>query len=115
LALISWDDWIGFFGREYIEDFIERRFKRFLKIKIITPRTTLAEKLKDKDEQQLRQTRFLSPNLQLRQITNFIYDNKIAIISLNKKEPTGILVEDENVVYANTLYFENLWNHSTNQ
>jgi HTH-type transcriptional regulator, sugar sensing transcriptional regulator len=112
LALISWDDWIEFFGKEYVEDFIERRYTHFLKIRMIAPRTKLTEKLKMADDQQLRVTRFLSPRVDLKRITNFIYGNKIAIISLNKKEPTGILIEDLDVVYGNTMYFENLWQHS---
>lgn len=112
LALISWDDWTNFFGQEYIHDFIERRYKHFLKIKIITPRSQLAEELKKNDQEQLRQTKFLPNNMNLKRITNFIYGDKIAIISLNKKEPTGILIEDPDVVYGNTLYFENLWLHS---
>lgn len=112
LALISWDDWIGFFGQEYISDFIERRYRHFLKIKIITPRTALSQKLKMNDEKQLRLTRFLPEKIDLKRITNFIYGNKIAIISLNKQEPTGILIEDADVSYGNTLYFENLWQNS---
>jgi HTH-type transcriptional regulator, sugar sensing transcriptional regulator len=115
LALISWDDWTNFFGQEYIRDFIERRYKHFLKIKVITPRTPLAFELKKKDQEQLRQTRFLPDSIDLKRISNFIYGNKIAIISLNKKEPTGILIEDPAVVYGNTLYFENLWSHSSDK
>jgi HTH-type transcriptional regulator, sugar sensing transcriptional regulator len=115
LALISWDDWVEFFGKDYIEDYIERRRTHFLKIRIITPRTPLTEKLKSIDEKELRQTRFLSGDINLKRINNFIYGDKIAIISLNKKEPTGILIEDSDVVYGNTLYFENLWNSCNNK
>ena len=115
LALISWDDWTNFFGQDYIHDFIERRFKHFLKIRVITPRTGLAEELKESDQSQLRQTRFLPDKVNLHRITNFIYGDKIAIIALNKKEPTGILIQDPDVVYGNTLYFENLWLHSSDK
>lgn len=111
-ALISWDDWIDFFGEEYIQDFIERRYKRFLKIRIIMPHTVLAEGLKDKNQEQLRQSRFLLPNIDLKRISNFIYGTKIAIISMNKKVPTGIVIDDPDVVHANMVYFDNLWEHS---
>jgi sugar-specific transcriptional regulator TrmB len=62
LALISWDDWVHFFGDEYIHDFIERRYKHFLKIRVVSPKTELSEKLKTTDSEQLRQTRFLPSN-----------------------------------------------------
>lgn len=114
-ALISWDDWIEFFGDEYVSDFIKRRYTKFLKIKILTPRTKLADRLKVKDGQELRHTRFLPENISLKRISNFIYGDKIAIISMNKKEPKGVLIDDADVVYANTLYFENLWQHSSDK
>lgn len=112
LALISWDDWVGFFGEEFIEEFIRRRYQHFLKIRVISPRTESAGRLKKQDTQQMRQMRFLPENIQLMRTTNFIYGDKIAIISLSKKEPTGVVIRDTDIAYANSLYFENLWQHS---
>ena len=114
-ALVSWDDWIQFFGEEYIKDFIKRRYSHFLQIKIITPRTKMAVDLKKTDMQELRQTKFLPDSVNIQRLTNFIYGNKIAIISLNKKEPTGIVIEDPDVVVGNQLYFGHLWNHSSDK
>jgi sugar-specific transcriptional regulator TrmB len=113
LALISWDDWIEFFAAQYVDDFIARRYKHYLQIRLLTPRTPLTERLKLLDPKQLRHTRFLPPGINLKRISNFIYGDKIAIISMNKKEPTGILIKDADVVHGNTMYFEHLWQHST--
>ncbi len=111
-ALISWDDWMEFFGPDYIFDFIKTRHSRFLKIKMIAPRTATSQTLKQSDEQELRQTRFLPAGYNLRRVSNFIYGDKVAIISLNKREPTGVVIDDADTAYANKLYFENLWQHS---
>ena len=111
LALVSWDDWLESLGREYLDDFIERRYSHFLKIRFITPRTDLALSLKQTDAEELRHTRFLPPDIELRRTSNFIYGTKVAIISMNKKEPTGIVIEDSDVVHAMTIYFESLWLH----
>jgi len=115
LALVSWDDWLESLGQEYLDSFIERRHSHFLKIRFITPRTDSAVRLKQKDEEELRRTRFLPSDIELRRTSNFIYGSKVAIISMNKKEPTGIVIEDPDVVHAMTIYFESLWLHSSEQ
>lgn len=115
MALISWDDIAQFFGVDFMNFFIERRYTHFLKIRLITPKTELAMKLKRRDSKEMRQTKFLPEHIALRRVSNFIYDSKVATISLNRKEPTGIIVEDPDVVHAQTIYFESLWHHSTDQ
>lgn len=115
LALVSWDDFKAFFGDEFVSDFIERRHAHFLKIRLITPKTDLAVLLKQQDGAEMRQTRFLPEHIALRRVSNFIYNGKVATISLNRKEPMGIIIEDPDVVHAQTIYFESLWHHSTEQ
>ncbi len=114
-ALVCWDDFKEYMGKRFVFDFIERRYKHFLRIRLITPKTPSALTLKSKDQEELRQTRFLSAGVSLRRVSNFIYGDKVAIISFNKKEPTGLVVEDPDVVHAQTIYFENLWQHSTDK
>lgn len=110
-ALVSWDDWIRLLGPEYIDDFIARRMSRFLKIRLMTPRCETSLKLKQADERELRHTKFLPAGRDLRRISNFIYGDKITIISLNRREPMGIQIDDPDVAYGNKIYFENLWEH----
>lgn len=113
LGLVSWDDINDFFGKDFMNDFVERRYNHFLKIRLITPRTELAKSLKARDSEELRLTRFLPEDIKLRRISNFIYNGKVATISLNRNEPTGIIIEDPDVVYAQTIYFECLWKNSS--
>jgi hypothetical protein len=108
---VSWDDFAVYFGDDFISDFIERRYRHYLKIRLITPQTALAKVLKQRDTKELRHTRFLPDYIALRRVSNFIYGNKLAIISMNKHEPVGIVIEDPDVVHAMSIYFESLWLH----
>jgi len=114
-ALMSHDDWLDTFGEEYTNDFIERRKSHFLRMRLIAPRTDFTTRLKQKDSESLRQTRFLSEHIDLRRTSNFIYNGKTAVISLNQKRPTGILIDDPDVVHAQLIYFEALWHQSSEQ
>lgn len=111
-ALVSWDDFKEVFGREFVYDFIERRYTHFLKIQFITPKTASAQKLRLRDAQELRQTRFLPEHVELRRVSNFIYGDKVAMVSMNRKVPVGLIVEDPDVVHAMDIYFESLWHYS---
>lgn len=111
LAIISWDDWISFFGSEYVNDFINLRKSHFLRIRLLTPKTPSALKLMPRDEKELRERRFLPENLRIKNV-NFIYGNKTALISLEKHRPTGVLIEDEDIKNTMTIFFECLWNQS---
>lgn len=112
LALIAWDEWARLFGTEYMTDLISNRVRHFLRMRMLTPKSDLSQKLKSKDSRELRETRFLPERFAIR-TTNFIYGNKVAIISLNEKRPTGVLIEDEDVKDTMTVFFEALWERSS--
>lgn len=112
MSVLSWDDFKEFLGDEFIENLIERRFKHFLRIRLITPKTESAQKLKQRDNKELRQTRFLPESIELRRTSTFIYADKVTLISLNRKQPTGILIQDPDVVHGQTIFFESLWHLS---
>lgn len=111
-AVVCWDDFKEFFGDEFVHDLIERRYTHFLRMRLITPKTESAQKLKSSDAKQLRQTRFLPENIELRRTSTFIYDSKVTLVSLNRKQPTGILIHDPDVAHGQLIYFESLWQHS---
>lgn len=111
-AIISWDDWRFFFGDDYVDDFIENRYKHFLRIRLLTPKTPSSISLKERDSRELRQTRFLPTSMDIKN-TNFIYDNTFAIISLNKRQPVGIVMEDPDIAHTASLLFESTWAQSS--
>lgn len=115
MAVVSWQDFKEFFGDDFVEDLIERRYTHFLRMKLITPHSPSATELKKLDPKQLRQTRFLPTDIALRRTSTFIYGDTVTLISLNRKQPTSILIQDPDVAYGQTIYFESLWQHSTDQ
>ncbi len=110
-AILSWDDWIRLLGKPYMDDFIETRARRYLRIRVLTHRTKTAIALKQKDHEELRTTQFLSDSIAISN-SNFVYGNKVAIISLNTKRPVGILIEDEDIHHTMEILFEGLWRQS---
>ncbi len=110
-AIVSWDDWTETLGGSYAQDFIESRFRHHLRIRLITPRTPTSITLKKKDAQEMRITQFL-PDAVVIKNSNFIYGNKVAIISLNKKRPVGIVIEDQDIRHTMEILFESLWRES---
>jgi sugar-specific transcriptional regulator TrmB len=108
-SMVSWDDFIEYMGMQYIEDYIERRVAHSLQMRLITVRSDTSAKLKALDAKQMRHTRYLPNQIELRRVSNFIYGDKVAMISFNRKKPTGILLEDRDVVHAMDIYFESLW------
>ncbi|MDR3643258.1 MAG: hypothetical protein P4L74_06575 [Candidatus Doudnabacteria bacterium] len=111
-ALLCWEDLQENMGRQFMSDFAERRCKHFLKIQVISPNTRAAAAMKARDTEESRQTRFLPADVPLQNISNFIYGAKVAIISFNRRKSTGVVIEDPVVARAQTIYFDNLWQHS---
>lgn len=111
MAVVSWDDFIEFLGQDFINDLIEKRKNHFLKMRLITPNSTLAISLKKQDNKELRQTKLLPEHIKIRKSSTFIYGDKVSLLSLNPKQPTGILIHDPNVAYGQSIYFESLWEH----
>jgi sugar-specific transcriptional regulator TrmB len=110
-AILSWDEWLNLLGKTYMEDFIENRYRQYLRIRILTPKSKAAMALKQKDGEELRTTQFLPSSIEINNC-NFIYANKIAVISLNKKRPVGILIEDQDIHHTMEVLFESLWRQS---
>lgn len=111
LAIHSWDDWVALLGRRYMEDFIESRIRQNIHIRMLVPRTDRALEVKEKDAQELRITRLLPDSISIDN-SNFIYGNKVAIISVNTKQPVGILIEDKDIRQTMEVLFESLWRQS---
>jgi sugar-specific transcriptional regulator TrmB len=110
-AIISWDDLVRILGEEYVSNFINTHTKNFLRFRLLTVKNNATQELKLSDNKQLRDTRFLSKNVDGLNTATFIYGNKIAIISLNETLSTGFLIEDIDVFNTMNLFFEELWSN----
>ncbi|MBI2355675.1 MAG: hypothetical protein HYV13_00525 [Candidatus Doudnabacteria bacterium] len=108
-AIVSWDEWKTFLGSDFVKDFIERRVQHFLRVRLLTAQTPSSVELKKLDEQSLRHTKFLPDNAGINN-SIFIYGNKLAIISINKRQPMGIVIDDLDIAHSAEILFEALWN-----
>jgi sugar-specific transcriptional regulator TrmB len=112
LATVDWDDWRALVGGEFMDDFIESRGQHFLHIRLLAPKTALSQELKQRDEKELRRTRFLPSGTDIK-TSNFIFGNTLAIISLNKRRPIAIVMEDPDIAHTAAISFEALWQQSS--
>jgi sugar-specific transcriptional regulator TrmB len=107
-AIIPWERWNSLLGNQFIKDFVELRVNHFLKIRILTHKTPETVALKERDSKEMRMTNFMPNHIDIRD-TILIYENKIAIISLNKKFPTGVVIGDTTTGYTMRAIFEDMW------
>ena len=98
-------------GQEYINDFIAARVRNFLKINALVPKTVSSSKLKAEDTEELRQIKFLPDDVNIENAV-FIFGDNVAIITLNKSLPTGIIIEDPSTARTMNTFFQNLWERS---
>lgn len=110
LSYTSAENAIKLVGEEF-SYFIERRHKHNLKVNFLTNRTPFTEKLRELDKDELRTTRFF-PNDIIITTANFIYGDKVAIISFNKKFPSGFIVNDPDIAETQRSIFDFMWQHS---
>ncbi len=111
LAIIPWDEWIHLLGQGFMEDFIEKRNKHHLHIRLLTPKTISTIKLQSLDADEFRETRYLPDDVHIK-TTTLLYGTKVAIVSLNRKLPVAISIEDADVGNTFSIFFEELWTRS---
>lgn len=91
--------------------FIQMRVKRSIPTRLLAPKTLTSEKMKARDQKELRTTRFLPSNIVV-PTAIFIYGDKVAFGLLNKAEPTVIIIEDPDIRETKSLFFEDLWDRA---
>ena len=112
-AIVSWEDLKRILGDGYIQAFIDAQASHFLKMRLLTPENDTTIVLKERDNKESRDTRFLSKHASGLNTATFMYGNKIAIISLNETLSTGFLIEDIDVHNTMTVFFEELWSNQS--
>ena len=110
-CILPLDEWTTLLGSSFLDDFTEKRVRRYLPMRLLSPWTATAEDAKSRDGQEMRETRFLHPDIPISS-TLLIYGSKVAIASLNKRSPTAVLIEDTEVRDTNMTLFEEIWSRS---
>lgn len=109
-SLSAIDDMSLLLGDEF-NDFITHRHKNNLHVQLLTSRSPETEALKKRDALELREVRFLPSEVKIHN-ANFIYGEKVAIVSLNKKLPVGIIIKDKDIAATQAMLFDTLWERS---
>ena len=91
----------------YFPNYIRRRIKSRIKIKVLTEKSKETEELQKKDRKELREIRFFPHKIDPPTVTN-IYGNKVAILSL-EKDLLGIIIENESISKTQRIIFDLLW------
>ena len=107
-AIVPWESWSSLLGQSYLNDFINLRVRHFLNIKMLVPKTENTLKLRERDSKELRQTKFLPDNIIVEDAL-FIFNDNVAIITLNERQPTGVVIEDSATTRMMSVFFEDLW------
>ncbi len=110
-AIVPWLEWVDLVGGPFINDFTEARVERSLRIQLLTTKQKWTMALREKDPQEMRNTRFFPASLPLKNII-FLYDDSVAIISPQAARPIGILIEDEDMRNSMGVLFDTLWHQS---
>ena len=110
LSLTSMEDALKLLGEDF-QDFIIQRYKRHLRVKFLTNRGPETIALKKRNTEELREIRFLPEGFIVKN-ANFVYGEKVAIMSLNKKTPVGIIIEDKDIAHTQTMLFDTIWAQS---
>jgi len=93
-------------------DFIKKRLKLKIKWKGITDSSIKkAYFYKDQKYQKLTELK-IDENFAKTETWNYIYENKIAILSFKKETFIGIIIEDNAINKANKIIFNKMWNQT---
>ena len=81
----------------YFPQFVKRRKKQVIKVRLIADCVPLDSTAKYK----ILKKKFRT--------ATYVYNDKIAMISLEEKEPIGIVIKDKNFVETQKMFFEVIW------
>lgn len=110
-AITAIEDMLKVFDN-YFPHFIKERVNCKINVKLLTNRSPVALTLAQKDKMEFRQTKFV-PEGFFFHTAMFIYGDKLAMISVNKKPVIGIVIEDANIVYTQKMLFEIIWGYES--
>lgn len=107
MSMSSLEDISALLGRQF-NFFITKRVKLKLAARFITNRSAATIDMQQNDDKELRHTHFLPIGKEIKNM-NFIYGDKVAILSLNRKMPMGVIIKDPDVAQTQRILFEALW------
>lgn len=107
--ILSWSniDNLEAFSSEYLNDYYQRRANKKIFIKAIVNNTNLAHQYKKKDSELFREMRIVPKKLMDVTPETYIYDNKVAFMSL--AEEFGVIIESKEIAETQKKIFDLAW------
>lgn len=107
LAYATGDDAIKSVGNEYVEEYINKRVAKNIKIRVICPDNLESLTMVNKNREQLRESTIVPENKFHFSVETDIYDNKV--LSISWKEKFAVLVESKEIADTQKKIFELAW------
>lgn len=85
----------------YFPNFVKRRIKLGIRTRLLTDQKVLTK--------ELNKYKYLPKNFEF-DTAQYVYDDKIATISLNQREPIGVIIQDKSISGSQRKFFDLLWN-----
>jgi hypothetical protein len=93
----------------FVPHFIQNRIKNKISIRLLNEKTEESVNLmKKKDKSEMRETRFIQELVEI-PITEYIYGDKVAVLSTKKEDAFGIIIRNREFVKEQRILFELLW------
>jgi sugar-specific transcriptional regulator TrmB len=97
----------------YLPRFVKERVKLGIRARVIIKDSKVGrEWMKGKEKEELRQTRFFSEQPKEFPSVTYMWNNKIAYFTIEKKI-IAVIIEDESIAEAQKVVFENMWKFSS--
>jgi len=94
-------------GKQLSNDYIKRRLKLKIPVRVIGPVSKEVMELKKNDEKELRKTKMLPREVFTSDVEVGIYGNKVDFISFNKE--FGLIIENKEIADTMKKIFEIIW------
>ena len=95
------------FSADYFADYYKRRAKNGVHIKTIINDTPLSREIAKRDKVEDRESRLIDPKRMQLEPECYIYENKIAFMSL--RERFGVIIESQDIADAQRRLYELAW------
>lgn len=106
-GMLSMKELFEFPGEKELNRFIEKRVETGKALRVIRAQSEEVDSVWGTSDAELREVRY-APTPAPLQMTTFIYDNQVAIIS-SKRENFGLIIESEGYANVQNTLFETLW------
>ena len=110
IAAFASEDVVRTLGREWADDYLKKRVKKNIRVRVILPKTEYVSKIVGEDRELLRTSKLIDPQKYPFSIEINIYGHK-KVALMSSREETGIIIEGDEVYKTMKLIFELLWDN----